>query len=395
MALLGKMFALAIEWSVQPDNPARGIKPELEDPRDRWLWPDEIRRMFESLNQEHDPIIRGALSFILSTGARRGEALSARWTDIDFDAALWRIPKTKSKNVQTIPISGHAMGALQSLPRVDGYPWVIPGRAPGKPLVNLSKPWQRVRKSAGLEDTRIHDLRQSFGSMMVHVGASLYVAQRELPHSDSRTTADVYGVLGDDPLGAAFEAVGEKVATLTTNKYAGAMPKRSVDAFRPEGLAIGRCFYSETDIDSIIEVAGGLPDGGIEHTRANESGNPPFWTGLVSRREALVERLHWAVQSLDLNLQFQTKSTSQQLTDAFDKVENAAARLLKALCLPRKIKPENMLGSMPPALSDGLEAKAKLEVQAAVNELGTLWMRTAYVPGEGLDITGPICSGTR
>ena len=214
MALLGKMFALAVEWGVRPDNPARGIKQEPEDARDRWLRPDEIRRMFESLAQERDPIIRGALSFLLLTGARRGEALSAKWEDIDFGDARWRIPKTKAGKVQTIPISGHAMSVLQSLPRVEGCPWVFPGHKHGQPLVNLSKPWQRVRKRAGLEDVRIHDLRRSLGSMMVQAGASLYVTQRALRHSDSRVTAEVYGHLGDDPLRAAFEAVGEKVAAL-------------------------------------------------------------------------------------------------------------------------------------------------------------------------------------
>ena len=214
MALLSKLFALAVEWKVRPDNPARGIKPEQEDPRDRWLRPEEIRRMFESLAQEHDPIIRGALSFILLTGARRGEALSAKWEDIDFDAAFWRIPKTKAGKVQTIPISGHAMSVLQSLPRVDGCPWVFPGHKHGQHLVNLAKPWQRVRKRADLEDVRIHDLRRSLGSMMVQSGATLYVTQRALRHSDSRVTAEIYAHLGDDPLRAAFEAVGEKVAAL-------------------------------------------------------------------------------------------------------------------------------------------------------------------------------------
>lgn len=218
MALLGKLFALAVEWKVRPDNPARGIKPEPEDPRDRWLRPEEIRRMFESLAQEHDPIIRGALSFLLLTGARRGEALAARWEDVDVDGALWRIPKTKAGKVQTIPLSGHAMSVLQSLPRIEGCPWVFPGHKHGQHLVNLSKPWQRVRKRAGLEDVRIHDLRRSLGSMMVQAGASLYVTQRALRHSDSRVTAEVYGHLGDDPLRAAFEAVGEKVAALMGNQ---------------------------------------------------------------------------------------------------------------------------------------------------------------------------------
>ena len=217
VALLSKMFNLAVEWGVREDNPARrrkDFKPFPEEARDRWLRPDEIRRMFESLALESDPIIRGALAFLLLTGARRGEALSAKWDDIDFDAAMWRIPKTKSGKPQTIPISGQAMSVLQSLPRVDGCPWVFPGRAKDKPLTNLTRSWYKIRERAGLTDCRIHDLRRSLGSMMVQAGASLYVTQRALRHADSRVTSEVYGHLGDGPLRSAFEAVGEKVAAL-------------------------------------------------------------------------------------------------------------------------------------------------------------------------------------
>ncbi len=103
---------------------------------------------------------------------------------------------------------------LQSLPRAEGCPWVFPGRTPGKPFSNLNKPWARVRRRAGLDDVRIHDLRRSTGSLMLRGGASLYVTARALRHADARLTASVYGHIGDDPLRAAFEAVGEKVAAL-------------------------------------------------------------------------------------------------------------------------------------------------------------------------------------
>ena len=56
--------------------------------------------------------------------------------------------------------------------------------------------------------------------MMVQAGTSLYIAQRALRHADSRTTSEVYGHLGDDPLRAAFEAVGQKVAALMRNPLA-------------------------------------------------------------------------------------------------------------------------------------------------------------------------------
>lgn len=214
LALTGKMLSLAVEWGLRPDNPARGVKMYREEKRDRWLRPDEIRRMFESLAQEPDAIVRGALTFILLTGARKTEALAAKWEDIDFDAALWRIPKTKSQKPQTVPMSTRALSVLQSLPRVEGNPHIFPGKVPGQHLVNLSKRWLRVRERAGLPDARIHDLRRSLGSMMVQAGTSLYVTQRALRHADSRTTADVYAHLGDGPTRAAFEAVGEKVGAL-------------------------------------------------------------------------------------------------------------------------------------------------------------------------------------
>ncbi len=50
--------------------------------------------------------------------------------------------------------------------------------------------------------------------MMVQSGATLYVTQRALRHADHRTTSEIYAFLGDDPVRAAFEAVGQKVAAL-------------------------------------------------------------------------------------------------------------------------------------------------------------------------------------
>ncbi len=214
LALVSKAFSLAVEWGYRPDNPAKGVKMFRELKRDRWLRPDEIRRMFEALSQEPDPVFRGALTFLLLTGARKTEALRAKWEDIDFDSAFWRIPKPKAQKPQTIPLSGQALAVLQSLPRVAGSPWVFPGRATDKPLVNLTKSWVRVRNRAGLHDVRIHDLRRSLGAMMVQSGATLYVAQRALRHADSRTTSEIYAHLGDDPTRAAFETVGNKVAAL-------------------------------------------------------------------------------------------------------------------------------------------------------------------------------------
>ena len=45
-----------------------------------------------------------------------------------------------------------------------GQPWVTTGNRAGQRLANLNAQWVVVRRRAGLEDVRIHDLRHSFAS---------------------------------------------------------------------------------------------------------------------------------------------------------------------------------------------------------------------------------------
>jgi integrase len=100
---------------------------------------------------------------------------------------------------------------LQTVPRLEGNPYVICGEKPGQHLVNLEKPWRRIRKSAGLEDVRLHDLRHSFASVAASGGQSLIVIGKMLGHSQAQTTAR-YAHLADDPVKAATDAVGSRIA---------------------------------------------------------------------------------------------------------------------------------------------------------------------------------------
>jgi hypothetical protein len=67
-------------------------------------------------------------------------------------------------------------------------------------LVNLEKPWRRIRKAAKLDDVRLHDLRHSFASVAALGGQSLVVIGKMLGLSQPATTAR-YAHLADDPVG--------------------------------------------------------------------------------------------------------------------------------------------------------------------------------------------------
>lgn len=126
------------------------------------------------------------------------------------------------------------------------------------------------------------------------------------------------------------------------------MAKRSVSEFRPKGLRIGEAFYTDQDIDRIVEAAGPLPDGEVEHRRPVPDGTG-FETVIVFRREALSDRLESAARAWDIAAQFQTKPTTIQAAESHERIAKCAARLLKALEMPEA----GDLDDMPPAIRYG------------------------------------------
>ncbi|MBK1631203.1 integrase [Thiohalocapsa halophila] len=224
LALLSKIFELARRWGYIPEdhgNPARDIDKFSEAKRDRWLTPEELPRLAQAINEEPNEAARHALWLYLLTGARKSELLRARWADVSFERAELRLPETKAGGVHYIPLSGPALALLRQIPRTDGNPYIFPGRgARGAPpeeraaapahLVNIDKPWQRVRKAAGVEDVRLHDLRRTVGSWLAQSGNSLHLIGRVLNHSNASTT-QVYARFGEDSVRNALEQHGARI----------------------------------------------------------------------------------------------------------------------------------------------------------------------------------------
>lgn len=214
VALVRTMFNLAFDWGNHPGpNPASRIKFFKEVKRDRFVRPDELPRLWQALQNEPNPYVRGAFFIALLTGARRSEVLGMKWEDLDLAQGLWRIPDTKAGRPHTLPLPRLVVDELLKLPRLDGNPYVFCGRWGRKNLNNVSKPWLRIRKEAGLDDVRIHDLRRTLGSWLVAAGASLPLIGKALNHSQPATTA-IYARLELDPVRASLEANAERMLTV-------------------------------------------------------------------------------------------------------------------------------------------------------------------------------------
>ncbi len=214
--LLSKMFALARRWGfVDEDaiNPAGDIDKFKEHRRDRWVTPEELPRLIQAINQESDLYARAALWLYLLTGVRKAELLRARWDDIDWARKELKLPDTKAGRVHYVPLSGPALAILRNLPRMEDNPHIFAGRRDRQHLINIDKPWRRVRQSARLPDVRLHDLRRTVGSWLAQAGHSLHLIGKVLNHADASTTA-IYARFGQDHVKKALESHGRQIMSV-------------------------------------------------------------------------------------------------------------------------------------------------------------------------------------
>jgi integrase len=214
--VLSKAFALATRWEWRPDNPCDGVRHNPEEPRSRYLRPDELARLAAALDRHPEQTSADAIRLMLLTGARRGEVLGAIWSMFDLEHGIWIKPSahTKQRREHRVPISAAVIDLLRRLLATATGAYVFPGRNGGH-LTDIKKTWQAVRSAAGLPDVRLHDLRHTYASLLASAGQSLPIIGALLGHTQPQTTAR-YAHLMDDPLRAATEHVGSLLIGMRT-----------------------------------------------------------------------------------------------------------------------------------------------------------------------------------
>ena len=211
LALLSKMFSMAIRWQLRTSNPAKGIERYAEEGRERTLTPPEIAALSTALDDLKDQNAANAIRLLLLTGARVGETLSAKWEQFDLETGFWTKPSahTKQKKTHRIPLSPAALEIVKNIDQTGEY--LFPGRTPGTHRTTLKRLWEDIRKEVGIQDVRLHDLRHTYASILVSAGQSLPIIGRLLGHTQTQTTAR-YAHLFDDPLKEATKRVAEVIA---------------------------------------------------------------------------------------------------------------------------------------------------------------------------------------
>ena len=232
-----RVFSSACAWGVEQGwletNPVAGVKLTTGQPKERFLNPDELKRLGIALADAEaearvNPSYVAIIRLLLLTGARKGEIESLRWEEVDLRHGLITKPTSKTGR-KTIVLNSQALDLLSRIQRYSDRGWLFPSAANETHLKDTSKAFRRIADMAELPETRLHDLRHTFASYGAASGLGLPVVGSLLGHTNPSTTAR-YAHLADNPRTAAAEAIG---ATITG--YIGEVhPKQNREKSNPE-----------------------------------------------------------------------------------------------------------------------------------------------------------------
>ena len=215
--VLSRVFYAAESWGLAPEsgNPCQFVKKYKKRSCERFLSEEEFRRLGDVLHEMQDEgtlsaSAASAFRLLMLTGCRRNEILTLQWSDVDLEGGELRLRDAKT-GARWVALSPTAKQVLAAIPRYPGNPWVISGRGAAGRLANLNHPWIAVRKRAGLQDVRIHDLRHSFASRALALGESLPMIGKLLGHRQVQTTAR-YAHLAQESVKASAARVAENIA---------------------------------------------------------------------------------------------------------------------------------------------------------------------------------------
>lgn len=201
------IFAFAILHGEKVANPADEVGPASIAtfvPKDRSLSPAEIRVMLGQL--EHVPTlptIRLGMKLFLLTMVRKSELQDATWDEVDFENAVWSIPKERMKRskAHNVYLSQQAIDIFIALKTCAGNSrYVLPSRYDADAPMSRAT-FNRIttavvarakKEGLPLEPFTVHDLRRTGSTLLNELGFNSDWIEKCLAHEDGRSSRGVY-----------------------------------------------------------------------------------------------------------------------------------------------------------------------------------------------------------
>ena len=218
--IIRRALTQGVRWGWITHNPAIDASPprvpmkELKPPD-----PGQVVQLFR-LAQESDPELATFIMLAASSGARRGELLALRWSDIDLDRGTLSIERgivrvgdslieqgTKTHQSRRISLDSGTVTALRihrqqatERARLAGskitsesfvFSHSVDGSTPWHPD-STSRAFRRICQQAGVTGVRLHDLRHYVATRLLTAGVDVRTVAGRLGHRNPSTTLNVY-----------------------------------------------------------------------------------------------------------------------------------------------------------------------------------------------------------
>jgi integrase len=215
LVLLKTVLKQAEEDGVISSNPARAVKQlRYHRPEMHFLTPVQVQLFFTHARRESYPLFLVGFS----TGLRLGELLGLQWGDVDFGGGFLHVRRSVNMGRYGNPKSDYSRRKVVLIPQTRGALHTLRVRVNEQRLSEgqqgveaetpifwnpkVPKPEQTIRREfhrtlsrADLPAIRLHDMRHTYASLLIHQGESPKFIQAQLGHSSIETTFDLYGHL--------------------------------------------------------------------------------------------------------------------------------------------------------------------------------------------------------
>jgi integrase len=195
IAVLRACFSWLEVQGLAKANPVRGRIKALKENNElvRYLSPAQFQQLIQEAAK-----VRWYLAPILivahQTGLRRGNILTLKWSDCDFDLRLIRI--STSKNGEPIALGMddtvyEQLKEIDKMRRVPDSDYVFAhheGDQRGQPILDIKNAWKTATKNAGISNFRFHDLRHSCASLILMKTGNLMLVKDALAHKSIKST---------------------------------------------------------------------------------------------------------------------------------------------------------------------------------------------------------------
>ena len=190
ITILKHLLNYAAECGVIESNPVEKFKSLREEQKERPRFTeDQVQTVIDAVRTDCRPLF----IFIRETGCRREEALSLqRWQIQEESGMVVFSEDTKSRKYRYAPLTQSAKEAVNTLPPLEGCPYVFYNVKSKDRWSDCRKPWEQAREKVGLPEIQVKDLRRHYAIDLAENGAAMHDIQQVLGHASVATTERHY-----------------------------------------------------------------------------------------------------------------------------------------------------------------------------------------------------------